>query len=134
MLKLRFKALKPRFKVLIVFAVIVGLFLAIWGISLLACEIQTALYKDVIDAYKCDEDCAYWVDGYSYAKVLFYTGNDAVVYYINGDIGMIVEYVKNDGDFKPIYWDTLWSWQGGNADRVIWPYWYHSPLFHPSYS
>ena len=58
MLKLRFKALKPRFKVLIVFAVIVGLFLAIWGISLLACEIQTALHKDVIDAYKCDEDCA----------------------------------------------------------------------------
>jgi len=104
--------------------------LAWWVVSLIKCEITTALHKDVIDVY--DADAAYFVDGYDFAKVLEYSDDEASVYYINqwknergeGSMGTVITYVKVDGNWVTYSCDTMWSSEG-NADRTPWPYWHH---------
>ncbi|MBQ8696284.1 MAG: hypothetical protein IJ519_01065 [Clostridia bacterium] len=101
-----------------------------WVISLIKCEISTAMHKDVIDAY--DTSAGFFVDGYADAKVLSYSADEALVYYINewknergeGALGHVITYVKADGNWATYSCDTMWSSEG-NADRTPWPYWHH---------
>lgn len=120
---------------LIAIACGIGIFLRIWCYSLISCEINTLLHKDVIDAYKSYEEYEYWVDGYSFAKIIFYTKYDAMVYYISNGIASVVEYVNDDGKFKPIDVDmALWSLNGnGDSGKIVWPYWYHHPFLQRSF-
>lgn len=114
----------------IAICVILLIMLAWWVISLIKCEISTAIHKDVIDVY--DDKAAFFVDGYAVAKVLDYSEKEASVYYINewedelgeGAVSTVVTYVKVDGKWVTYSADTMWSTRG-NAARTPWPYWHH---------
>ncbi|MBQ3183892.1 MAG: hypothetical protein IJB57_09520 [Clostridia bacterium] len=62
-------------------------------------------------------------------KILKYSGNNAKVYYFtpNGH-GDVLYFTKTDGGWVNDSWDTYCS-VSGNADRIVWPYWWHCVYF-----
>lgn len=115
--------------------IILTVFIILWVSCIVRCEILTLIYGDeIIDKYKNKDEINYWIDGYDWAKIISYSEDSAVVYYINGNsvskIGSIVQYVKNDELWLPKYdyVETLWS-TSGNASDIVWPYWHHCFMF-----
>ena len=120
--------------ILITLVAILALPIIIWTGSLIKCEISTLAHGDeVVDAFNNTASSASeWVSGYEWAKIVSYSADEAQVYYINTNesaadhkYGTLVTYVKqNDVWIQKDAVRTLWSTYG-NADEVIWPYWYH---------
>ena len=109
---------------LIIAAVIVGSLLLIWGASLIRCEILTAkYYDDFADAHAQNT----MLGDMEYFKVLRCDGKTAEVYYVGRDMsgGNVLTFEKQDGVWKQIKWETIWSGTGGSASDVIYPYWWH---------
>ncbi len=95
--------------------------------SLLKCEILTCQHFDEFkDAYKQNT----MIGEIESFKVLEYKAcKEAKVYYIteNKTMGNVMTFAY-DGSWKMVSWDTLWS-KSGNADRTIYPYWWHWVYF-----
>lgn len=111
-------------KILICLPIIV--FIIIWGIALAKCEILTLLHGDVFsdpDLYAENTS----IGDMEYIKVLNFSDDRAEIYYVseNHSLGCIISFVKKDDIWQYYKWeDTLWS-ADGNADKVIFPYWWH---------
>lgn len=116
--------------IVVLFPILV--FFLIWGVSLAKCEIFTWIHgNEFAETDKLNTilgDIEYW-------KVIDYSENQARVYYvsINYSGGDILTFVKENGVWKYSNWDTVWS-TSGNADKVIWPYWWHFFYSHPQLS
>lgn len=97
------------------------LFLLVWGISILKCEILTYYYGNQFsNIYKENT----MIGDIDYLKVLDYSGSNAIVYYVskNGMGGNIIRYFKTDNSWVIDGWvKTIWS-KTGSADGFIWPY------------
>ena len=94
------------------------IFFAIWGASLLVCELQTALYKNEFN----DNYQEYVLFNPTESiKVLKYTSNKAEVYYSDYEGGDIIYWNRIDGKWVYQSWKTIWS-RSGSADGFIWPY------------
>ena len=62
-------------------------------------------------------------------KVLEYETCDvAKVYYITDVSGNVLTFAWDDGAWKEVSWNTIWSKQG-NADDVLAPYFWYSAYF-----
>lgn len=57
-------------------------------------------------------------------KVLDYSNNSALVYYV-GSSGNVLSFMKDNNDWQMKSWDTIWS-KTGSAEGFVWPYFYHS--------
>ena len=110
---------------LLIAAVIVGSLLLIWGASLIKCEILTAKYYD--DFKTAHLQNTMLREELEYFKVLRCNGKTAEVYYVGRDMsgGNVLTFEKQDGVWKQIKWETIWSGTGGSASDVIYPYWWH---------
>ena len=90
--------------------------------SLVKCEILTHKHYDEFeDSYKQT------LDDIEFFKVLEYKSCDvAKVYYVSEghSLGSVLVFTYEDGNWKEIYWNTLWS-TSGNADKTVYPYWWH---------
>lgn len=118
-----------KFKKLIIGLSPVLIFLLISGFSLIKCEILTLLHGNEFDeVYKVDT----MLGDMEYLKVLDYSENQARVYYVSSNYsgGDILTFIKENGGWKYESWNTIWS-RAGNADDVIWPYWWHFFYSHP---
>lgn len=104
--------------------------ICVWVGSLINCELLTYKHYDEFkDAYKQNT----MLGDMEYFKVLNYSSYDiAQVYYVSKGYAMgNVLYFKYDFDndtWKEISWGTGWS-ASGNADNVIYPYWWHFIYF-----
>ena len=89
------------------------------------CEILTRLHK-----YEFSDPKLYtehtMIDPAPYVKVIEYSKERAVVYYIgiSGLHGDTVSYKKDNGQWKFDGWGTVWSIYG-SADSALKPYWWH---------
>ena len=109
-------------RILLIFTSLILLILFIWCASLLKCEILTAMYskyfneRDVIDLLGDVQNC----------KVIDYSENEAKVYYVSEGktMGNLLTFTKKNDTWKNKNWNTVWS-KDGNADDIIWPYWWH---------
>ena len=103
---------------------IVLLFLVVWGASLLKCEILTNRYHDELEYAHVENTMIGKINSF---KVLKCDGETAEVYYVcdNNTVGNVLEYQKENGEWKEIGWNTIWSKQG-SADEMLWPYWWHT--------
>ena len=90
------------------------------------CEILTLLHKNEFSDPELyiHDTMLYEAE---YLKVLKYSDNSALIYYIDiyGALGSIVLYRKKDGKWKLKDWDAVWSNVGGSADGALKPYWWH---------
>ena len=105
-------------------------FIVIWGISLAKCEILTLIHGNEFSTQAMYENNT-MIGNMEYIKILDYTDNYARIYYVSEDksLGNIIEFLKIDNKWIYSKWaDSLWS-TSGNADRVIWPYWWHVIYF-----
>ena len=110
-----------------IIVICLALYLIIWVGSIIKCEIYTHKYgDDIIDEYKSNLDYSYWIDGYSFVKIISFSSSEAKVYYINDNSGYIVRYMKINEHWEAYMCDLLWTHNGGSADNSIWPYWYHN--------
>ena len=110
--------MKRYLKVALLWGIIIFLF--VWFVSLLKCEILTYKYGSQFeDLYKGHV----MIDDVDCIKVLKYSENSATVYYIskNHRTGELVKYKKQDGKWEFHSWSTIWS-TSGSADGYIWPY------------
>ena len=112
--------------VILVFIVVCLVCLFFCG-SLFRTEILTKMHEDeLINSYCNYDNYTYWIDeGYN-AKIIEYGSNYAEVYYFTDFMGIYVIYLKVNGEWIPSseHPNIIWS-ESGNADRLIWPYWYH---------
>lgn len=95
-------------------------FLLVWGISVLKCEILTYKYGDQFEERYQDTNMISSID---YIKVLSYTDDAALVYYVLEDkaAGCVLEFYEDNGKWSFGGWDAVWS-KSGSADGFIWPY------------
>lgn len=100
-------------------------FLVIWGASLAKCEITTLIHKDEFSNQTLYEENT-MIGDMEYIKILDYSEACARIYYVSkgNSLGSIIGFIKNGDRWEYNNWDVLWS-TSGNADRVIWPYWWH---------
>lgn len=101
-------------------------FLVIWGISLVKCEIITLIHKDEFSNQTLYEENT-MIGDMEYIKILDYSKNYARIYYVSkgNSLGSIIGFIKSGDEWEYSNWeDVLWS-TSGNADSVIWPYWWH---------
>lgn len=68
-------------------------------------------------------ELTHMIDGIDYFKVMDYSDTSARVYYVgtNRSTGNFLRFVRKDGQWVLIGWDTIWS-KSGSADDFIWPY------------
>lgn len=121
-------------KRIIIFALLFLVTASVLTAPYIKCGITTILHGDeVIGAFQRDSEVSYYINGYSWARVLSYNGEEAEVYYINetdfAKYGSTVTYIKQNGEWQPKGGaSTEWS-TAGNADETVWPYWYHCIYF-----
>lgn len=109
-------------KFLFTFICSVSLIIFVWCAFLLKCEILTAMHeknftrKDVIALLGDEQIC----------KVIEYSENEAKVYYVSTQktMGNLLTFIREDCVWRIKNWNTIWS-KDGNADNIIWPYWWH---------
>lgn len=103
---------------------IILVFLVVWGASLIKCEILTDKYYDELEYAHIENTMIGKINSF---KVLECDGETAEVYYVcdNNTVGNVLKYQKENGKWKEIRWDCIWSKQG-SADEMIWPYWWHT--------
>ena len=106
---------------------LVLVFLIVWGVSLLKCEVLTNKYYDELEYAHSENTMIGKINSF---KVLDCDGKTAEVYYVcdNNSVGNVLKYQKENGEWKEIRWDCIWSKQG-SADEMIWPYWYHRLIY-----
>ena len=112
--------MKKIFRFIILFAIC--LFLVVWGGALIKNAVLTNKYYD--DFKDCHEQLGYDVKP-DYFRVFNVDGDTAEVYYVNKNVfGDFVRLKRVDDQWlvKDCY--AVWS-KRGNADEVIWPYWWH---------
>lgn len=106
--------------------VIILTFIVIWICTQARCEYLTIkYYNDFEYAYKPNTMLA---EEMEFFKVLFCDGHYAKVYYVgkNYSDGEILTFIKEDDKWIYDQWyATVWTNSGGNADKVVWPYWWH---------
>ena len=108
-------------KILIkIFMVFLTVFLLIWGVSILRCEILTYQYGSQFEKVYLENTMIGDVD---YLKILNYTNDTAQVYYVskNRSSGNILKFHKEKNKWVCSEWNTVWS-KSGSADGFIWPY------------
>lgn len=104
---------------------------AVWGTDVIKCEMQTREHRsEFLEVYSEFEGTT--LGNTECLKVMEYSryGDFAKVYYISKgkEAGTLVRLSKNDGEWEIESNDTLWS-KSGNADRVLYPYWWHCFYF-----
>lgn len=106
--------------ILSVLTAILVLPFAIWGVSVLRCEILTNSCGDEFaEGYKqCN-----MIGDIEYLKVLDYSDSSARVYYVSEDYfsGNVFTFTEENGVWKMEKWETVWS-KYGSADGFLWPY------------
>lgn len=95
------------------------LFLIVWCVSLIKCEILTSKYHD---DFQNEYEQVGMISDVQEFKVLGCNGKKAKVYYVSENDGNVVEFEKQDGVWVQTSWDTIWS-RSRSASKVIWPYW-----------
>lgn len=119
--------MKKPLKVFIILSPIL-IFLLVWGLSFGKCEILTLMHGDeFLDLYSVNEI----LGKQKFLKVLEYSDNSARVYYVAKDDSManILSFIKNGDNWEYNKWERcVWS-LSGNADDIIWPYWWHFIYF-----
>lgn len=103
------------------FIVALILFLVVWGVSILKCEILTSKYGNQFEVVYQENTM---IGNIEYLKVLNYTSDTAQVYFVseNRTGGNILSFSKQNGKWKYDKWErTVWS-KTGSADGFIWPY------------
>ena len=92
--------------------------------SLVKCEVLTKKHYDEFkDAYKQNT----MLGEMEFIKVLEYeTCGISKVYYVSKgkSAGNVLTFVYDDGNWKEVSWNTIWS-NTGSADDVIYPYFWH---------
>lgn len=100
------------------------MFLLIWSVSLGKCEILTLMHGDEFsELYKVN----IMMGEQKYLKVLEYSDCHARVYYVGKDNSManILSFVRSGEQWEYDKWERcVWS-TSGNADSIVWPYWWH---------
>lgn len=113
--------MKVSIKILIL---IMSSFLIVWGVSLARCEILTFIHgAEFTDLYETNT----MLGEQEYLKILEYSDEYAKIYYVGTDnsMGNILSFVKNGEHWDYYRWERcVWS-TSGNADGIIWPYWWH---------
>ena len=102
-----------------------------WIAQLFVCDLLTSKYAADIDACRECEECSSWIDGSFSAKVISRNRKETKIYYFNENMGVLVTHnnlSKEESTSLHIDLDTPWS-ASGNADRLVWPYWYHCFCF-----
>lgn len=104
--------------------------LSIWIIQLLICDFLTFKYSSCIDLYQTSETLSYWIDDSFSAKIISRKQTEMKIYYYNDHMGILVVFDYCAGEWISTYSqpDIIWS-STGNADRIVWPYWYHCFYF-----
>ncbi len=108
-----------------IFKITISVFLICWLFSLARCEILTLQYGR---HFSNNAKLADMVGEVDMVKVLNCSEHVAEVYCVSGGkmLGTVSEFVKQEGVWEYFEWtDTAWSNYGGNADDVVWPYWFH---------
>ena len=103
---------------------IILIFIIIWGISLIKCEVFTYQHSQEFDVIYMENTMMGEID---YLKILDYTDISARIYYVSKDKsgGDILKFTKIDGQWVYTEWEqTVWS-KNGSASDVVWPYWWH---------
>ena len=96
---------------------------ALWGISLIKCEMLTHKYYDDFEhAYKQNT----MLGEMEYFKVLSCGENTAEVYYVSKGMtdANVLTFKNDNGIWQETSWKTVWS-TSGSASEVIYPYWWH---------
>ncbi len=97
---------------------VVVLYLIVWGVSLIKCEVLTNKYYDEFEnAYQSNS----MISNVEYFKVLNCDGDTAEVYYISNVSGGVLEFQKQDGLWIETNWEVVWSTKG-SASGAVWPY------------
>lgn len=102
-----------------------------WIAQMVVCDLLTLKYASDIDACRGCEECSCWIDDSFSAKVISRNHTETKIYYFNENIGVLVTHnnlAKEESTSLHIDLDTPWS-ASGNADRLVWPYWYHCFYF-----
>lgn len=102
---------------------IVLVFLIVWGVSLLKCEVLTNKYYNELEYAHIENTMIGKINSF---KVLDCDGKTAEVYYLCNDntVSFVLNFRKQNDEWKETSWDCIWSKQG-SADEMIWPYWHH---------
>lgn len=110
--------------------IVIILALIIMLIPLLKCEIITFYHKDEF------KECIKYSELFDYdsliIKIIEYGDTNASVYcyslgnYCSGDLLTFKKDKNNNWQIDE--WDSLWS-DSGNADKTVWPYWWHFIYF-----
>ena len=102
-----------------------------WIAQLFVCDLLTSKYAADIDACRECEECSSWIDDSFSAKIISRNRKETKIYYFNENIGVLVTHSnleKETSTSLHLNLDTPWS-ASGNADRLVWPYWYHCFYF-----
>ena len=110
-------------KISITFLIIVMLFLMIWLCSLAKCEVLSSLHSH--EFYGLDESATELLPKSENVKVLKYSDDYSEVYFYSDLIGTHFYFEKENNQWNMITYECVWTKMGGNADEVIWPYWWH---------
>ena len=102
-----------------IFLAFIVLFMLIWGIAILKCEILTYKYGYQFNTIYQENTM---IGEIEYFKVLEYSDTYARVYYVSKNSGNVLTFSKKSGEWKYDKWEqTVWS-KTGSADDFIWPY------------
>ena len=107
----------------IIIILVVGVFLNVWIISLVKCDVLTVMHGKEFETVYRDDTMLSEID---YLKILSYSKNSAKVYYVseNRTGGDVLTFKLVNGKWTKCEWRTVWS-TTGSASEVIWPYWWH---------
>ena len=108
-------------RTLIGIVMIVAVFLIIWSISLIKCELLT---KSYCDAFATEHQSNEWISDATYFKVLKCDGETSEVYYVSDELGAVLEFRNQNGTWEETTWRTVWA-KHGSASETVWPYWWH---------
>jgi len=97
----------------------VGIFLIVWGVSLVKCEVLTHRYNDAFASAHQENPM---IGDVRYFKVLNCDGETAEVYYVTDVCGHLLEFKNKSGKWTETAWRTIWS-KSGSASDIVWPYW-----------
>lgn len=101
-----------------VFLTLILVICAIWGISLIKCEILTHMHaEEFMDGW----EQTHMLSEPDRVKVLRYSEQRASVYYVDEEGGTVLTFEKQDGCWIMSEWEACWS-KTGSADDLIWPY------------
>ncbi len=97
------------------------------AIAVLLCPVISAEYRtekhfDEFSEYMNSDESPIRAEN---MKILKYSADSAEVYYYTPNShGDVLRFTKTDGGWSYDSWDSYWS-VSGNADRIIWPFWWH---------